>query len=119
MNNEQCGVHLGNAPVGSARSCRVRGRGSVVECGSPLPLCDLRTKGRPYAPRAQAKAPEGWRTPKASPRRGVTSSQVIECFQPPQACELLCGKKENGCRKAARRGFAAAGMRLCRVGKFP
>jgi hypothetical protein len=29
-------VHLGNAPVGSARSCRVRGRVSVVECARPL-----------------------------------------------------------------------------------
>src|SRR5580765_6291660 len=75
-------VHLGNAPVGSARSCRVRGRGSVVECGSPLPLCDLRTKDRPYAPRAEAKAPEGWRTPKASPRRGASAGAVCGCAPP-------------------------------------
>src|SRR5580765_86320 len=73
------GVHLGNAPVGSARSCRVRRRGSVVECGSPLPLCDLRTKNRPYAPGAEAKAPEGWRTPKASPRRGASAGAVCGC----------------------------------------
>ena len=82
-------VHLGNAPVGSARSCRVRGRGSVVECGSPLPLCDLRKKDRPYAPRAEAKAPaavaalwragEGWRTPKASPRRCASAGAVCGC----------------------------------------
>src|SRR5580765_984108 len=71
----ECGPR-GNAPVGSAKSCRVRGRGSVVECGSPLPRCDLRTKARPYAPGAEAKAPEGWRTPKASPRRGACAGSV-------------------------------------------
>jgi hypothetical protein len=38
---------------------------------------------------------------------GVTSSQVTECFQPPQACELLCGKKEKGASTILIADFAA------------
>jgi len=82
-------VHLGNAPAGSARSCCVRGRVSVLECGSPLrpaiaqrrrlPLCVLREKDRPHAPRAKATAAEACRTPKASPRRGASAGAVCEC----------------------------------------
>jgi hypothetical protein len=82
-------VHLGNAPVGSARPCRVRRRVSVVERGRPLPPCDLRKEDRPYAPRAEAKAPaavaalwraeEGWRTPKAWPRHGASTGAACEC----------------------------------------